>query len=218
MNQVLSIFCEDIQSITLKKLLALFCGLLVIIAFGCAQGKKNNEPVISSLTASAVKLIPGQTATLTVAAEDEDNDTLEYKWQAEGGFLSNDKGTTAYWTAPSHLGSYYIEVKVDDGEDSTKGSIILRVSENPTITDITFTSNTITPGGSIDFTVTVSPDPATNDDITITWSAPDGGTFNATNQASVTWTAPSTTGARDITVTVSDGVNSDTLTMEVQVN
>jgi len=193
-------------------------GIIIILfgLLGCSQGKKNNKPVIESLTSTSTTLKPGQTSTITVTAEDEDDDSLDYSWEANGGTLSTDKGKTVVWTAPSSYRSFYIEVEVDDDEDKARAGITLQVTEDPKLTGITFNSNTVAGGGTITFTATVSPD-LSNAGMGIVWSSPDGGSFSATDTISTVWTAPTAPGNYDVTVTVSDGTRSDTLTIEVTV-
>ncbi len=90
------------------------------------SGVANQNPVISSLTASPSNPTIGQSVTLICNASDPDSDSLEPSWTASGGTItggsSDTKGTvsTATWQASSG-GTYTITCSVTDhrgGSDS----------------------------------------------------------------------------------------------------
>ncbi len=94
---------------------------LVVVAMVTtgACGKAANEaPVITSLTANPVSVVPGETSNITCVASDPDDDTLTYSWTATGGTISG-VGSTVTWIAPSVAGTFTISVTVDDGEGGT---------------------------------------------------------------------------------------------------
>lgn len=73
----------------------------------------NNPPEILSLTANPENLNPGQISILHCMAEDPDEGTLKYIWEADDGSLSG-SGSTVLWTAPPEKGDYAITCKVRD--------------------------------------------------------------------------------------------------------
>ena len=94
---------------------------LVVVAMVTtgACGKAANEaPVITSLTANPVSVVPGETSNITCVASDPDDDTLTYSWTVTGGTISG-VGSTVTWIAPSVAGTFTISVTVDDGEGGT---------------------------------------------------------------------------------------------------
>lgn len=87
----------------------------------------------------------------------------------------------------------------------------------PAIDAIVLSSNAVAPGESVTATVTAhDPD---GDALTYAWSA-SAGAFDASNAATVTWTAPSTEGAQSLTIQVSDPKGAkavQTVTLQVAV-
>ena len=85
----------------------------------------NHAPVILSVYAYPDSVKIGGTITLTVTANDEDDDTLTYLWQSSKGEFSDDKAAVTLWTAPSdNTGSFQISVTVSDGEDGVDYDIV----------------------------------------------------------------------------------------------
>jgi hypothetical protein len=75
----------------------------------------NNNPLISSLTATPATLVTGGNSTIRCTASDPDGDTLAYSWTYTGGSISG-TGSTITWTAPSTAGTYTVTVIVSDGK------------------------------------------------------------------------------------------------------
>ena len=95
----------------------------------------NQRPAITSVTAEPVKIIPGETSTVTCVATDPDDDTLSYAWSATGGTVSG-KGNIITWQSPNFDGEFVISVTVDDGKGGTvKGQCAVTVG-SPVITTI----------------------------------------------------------------------------------
>lgn len=95
----------------------------------------NQRPAITSVTAEPVKIIPGETSTVTCVATDPDDDTLSYAWSATGGTVSG-TGTIITWQAPNFDGEFVISVTVDDGKGGTvEGQCTITVG-SPVITTI----------------------------------------------------------------------------------
>jgi len=75
----------------------------------------NNNPQISSLTATPATLVTGGNSTIRCTASDPDGDTLAYSWTYTGGSISG-TGSTITWTAPATAGTYTVTVLVSDGK------------------------------------------------------------------------------------------------------
>jgi hypothetical protein len=82
---------------------------------------QNQNPIISSLTATPSSVKIGETSTITCNASDPDGDNLTYTWTMTGGSISG-SGSTVTWTAPSTAGTYTVTCNVSDG----KGSPLLK--------------------------------------------------------------------------------------------
>jgi len=91
----------------------------------------NHNPMISGWN-----LDPGNSVkyndlvTVTINASDEDNDTLEYNWQADNGTFNSVNSNVAVWRAPALTITAKITVTVEDtkgGSDSVE--IIIDVTE-----------------------------------------------------------------------------------------
>jgi hypothetical protein len=80
----------------------------------------NHNPLILSFTANPLNVVnPGDSATFTVDAIDEDHDNLKYTWSATGGVLSSTTGRLVSWTPPARAGVYTILVSLSDGRGGT---------------------------------------------------------------------------------------------------
>jgi hypothetical protein len=76
------------------------------------------------------------------------------------------------------------------------------VNTVPIFESLVLSSSEVAPGQAVDIDVVVS-DPDSGDVLTLLWEAT-GGSFDVTNAASVVWTAPSSTGAYDLTFSAND--------------
>ena len=85
----------------------------------------------------------------------------------------------------------------------------------PEIISVTATPSPVVINGTVDLAVTAS-DPNPGDVLTYAWAATDG-TFSVTDAPTTVWTAPAVDGSYDITVTVSDGTTSVSLTIIIVV-
>ena len=72
------------------------------------------------------------------------------------------------------------------------------------VDEINATPDSVTQGGSIEFTVSVTSSPMAGGDLTYAWSA-DAGTIDHADQDTITWKAPDDEGVYTVRVTVSDG-------------
>jgi hypothetical protein len=74
----------------------------------------NNDPTINSIDAPD-SVFPGRVSAITANATDQDDDDLNYAWDASDGTIQG-QGKTVNWTAPVDSGNETITVTVTDGE------------------------------------------------------------------------------------------------------
>ncbi len=87
----------------------------------------NRPPVISSLVADPVFVLPGKTSDITCFASDPDGDQLSYSWGAGEATIVG-AGSEVVWIAPTRGGEYLVRVTVSDGKGGSIGeNIILKV-------------------------------------------------------------------------------------------
>jgi hypothetical protein len=186
----------------MKKWLASLTILVAATLFigGCTP--PNQPPVISSLTASAGRLIPAQNCEVKCVASDPDGDKLNYTWSASGEIFG--EGATISWTAPAAPSEYTISVKVTDGrggEATAELTIGVAVNHSPVIDSLTAERQKVKKAMTSTIECTAS-DPD-GDKLSYTWST-SGGSISGEGSA-VSWVAPNTFGTYTITVTVTDG-------------
>ena len=102
----------------------------------------------------------------------------------------------------------------DDEGETASDTVTVTVVAAPTVT-VAADPTSVRPGGTVQLTATAE-DPD-GGEVTYAWSAASG-SFDATDQATATWTAPSESGPVDITVTVTDDEGetaSDTVAVRV---
>ncbi|OJH36916.1 Kelch repeat-containing protein [Cystobacter ferrugineus] len=87
-------------------------------------------------------------------------------------------------------------------------------NEAPLVDSLVANSTSVTPGGSVSLAASAH-DPNVGDTLSFTWTAPSG-SFAAATQASTTWTAPTTQGPVNLSLTVSDS-HGASLTVSVTV-
>ena len=163
----------------------------------------NHLPLIISLTTSKSKPLPLEVCQLECRAEDPDNDTLTYEWEAEGGNISGE-GPVVSWTAPEETGSYDITVLVKDamgGKSTTSLTIYVGDNRPPVIEKLVADKTCIQRSTSCNIECTASD--ADNDALSYSWST-DGGGISGKG-ATIKWTAPPRDGRFIVMVTVSDG-------------
>ena len=72
----------------------------------------NYDPVIESLVAVPVFVVPGGSATITCTAHDDDD--LDYAWSSPDGGTLSGTGSVVTWTAPQEPGVFNISCLVTD--------------------------------------------------------------------------------------------------------
>ena len=177
-----------------------------------AQDDDKYPPEVEIVTAWT-EINPGGQVVLTAEGDDIDGTPLEYEWTATaGGFLyPEDHWDELYkspitWIAPDEAGDVVITVTVIDddglkGSDSVTLAVVTGNTAAPAVM-LTPESRQVVPSGLLQLTATASdPDGGS---VAYAWGAT-AGTFDATDAAAVTWTAPD---EEDfgvvITVTVTD--------------
>lgn len=137
-----------------------FClSVAALAAAGCIldSDPANRPPVIAALSAAPSTTVgPGDTLSLSVRADDPEDQPLSYAWSATRGVFP--AGTTAAvvtWVAPAQAGPCTATVRVDDGRDAAAGTLTLGVIA-PTAT-IVATPDTLDFGTELEsLTITVA--------------------------------------------------------------
>jgi hypothetical protein len=152
---------------------------------------------------------------VTCVATDPDRDSLTYIWGARAGNLVGD-GADVAWQAPVEQGSYWIRVTVNDGAAIVSDSVRITVLANrpPVIRGLIANPTEVVYGGSSTLTCTATDDD--NDNLTYTWT-PHSGTIQGSG-SSVQWEAPNVTGVFWISVSVTDGFDSDIDSVQVNIS
>jgi len=157
----------------------------------------NSAPSVSAVTVSPASVSRGQSAAVTVTANDPDGDPLTYSYRVSGGTIQG-AGANVTWTAPNAAGTYSITVTVADVQGGTAERTV-NVSVTATFT-LTLNSTGTTSGAGV-----YEAGAAVN----VSTSVPTGSRFlNWTNGNEVVSTSASfvfTIPARDTTLVASFG-------------
>ena len=134
---------------------------------------RNQDPVISSLVANPVTVLPQSNSTVTCVASDPDGDTLTYSWEASEGEITG-VGKTVTWIAPDREGWFTISVTVDDNKGGLSISTVSVAAERAVATE-TFTpvaseTGTVTSAGDRDTSRTIAGDSKANEGYRAFWS------------------------------------------------
>ena len=186
--------------------------LVILLLILSCTAPSNHEPIITSLDADPVRVIPLANCQIACKASDVDGDELGYNWSMSGGELSGE-GAVITWTAPHSEGSHNITVVVTDGRGGAVSDCVLimvRANNAPFINDLVASAEWAFPLGSLDVTCdALDPD---DDELSYVWST-NGGSIIGTGCEAV-WTAPEQIGEYAITVMARDTYGgSDTKTL-----
>lgn len=191
----------------------------------------NHAPTISQVTATPDSVDEGSSTTLSVTASDTDGDALTYSWTqspaAPAGTFTG-TGASRTWTAPivSTNTTFTLQVTVSDGKGgSTQAAVDVLVANVPALNRaptvdaaIAVSSASVIAGDTVDLSIGASD--VDGDPLTYSWTTnpADQGTLSATG-STAQWRSSDVGTATSFTlqVTVSDGTDSVTRSVDVQV-
>lgn len=193
----------------------------------------NRVPTITQVTATPTSLDEGASTTLSVTASDPDGDALTYSWAqlpaSPAGTFGNAAGVTSTWKAPflSSNTTFSLQVTVsDDKGGSAQATVDVTVTNvpalnnEPSVTAITVSSTSVIAGETLNLSIGATD--ADGDPLTYTWttSAASPGTFTNATASAAQWRSPdiSADTAYTLEITVSDGTDSVTRTVDVVVS
>ena len=109
-----------------------------MLTCGVVEKLANRDPIIKNVIANPDQIGTQDTTTLSVEAEDPDDDVLSFQWESPSGgqFVSN-FGEEVQWIAPDFSGTFEIKVKVSDengGKASGKVEVKVKGDESPIVT------------------------------------------------------------------------------------
>lgn len=191
----------------------------------------NHAPTISQVTATPASVDESSSTTLSVTASDTDGDALTYSWTqspaAPAGTFTG-TGASRTWTAPivSANTTFALQVTVSDGKGgSTQATTNVAVANVPALNraptvdaNITVSSASVIAGDTVDLSIGASD--VDGDPLTYSWTTNPAsqGTLTATG-STAQWRSSDVGTATSFTlqVTVSDGTDSVTRSVDVQV-
>jgi len=192
-----------------------------MIFWSCSDDDGGTEPsnylptcAITSPVDSATFTI-GDNITVEVDADDSDGNIFEVRFYFDGVQKDSDQSSPysyAISTASFAPGTYTINTIAEDndgGESSNQINVNLTAPVNnpPEITDLTVSATSVQQGGTVDLSCSATD--IDGDSLTYSWIST-GGNLSTTTGSNIVWTAPNINDTYTITVTVSDGQDSDT--------
>ena len=177
----------------------------VIIAISKAATEPPTPPPTAVITTTAQTVDPGATVNLAASASPAASTTISSTvWTATGGTFTNANILNAAWTAPSPTiqTSYTLTLTVtaSDGQMSVKTVVItvralLPIADVPTVAISTIATGDENTAVKLGANLTGG----TYDTLTYAWSV-DEGTLDDAALAAPTWTRPSVTSTKNVTV------------------
>jgi len=112
---------------------------IAMVLTSCKKDEESNKaPTITSVVVNPGTVNANGMVSITVTANDPDNDPLTYSYTVTGGSITG-SGASVTWTAPSTAGAHSVTVTVSDGKGGTaNGNGSLTVL--PPVTQITGTA------------------------------------------------------------------------------
>ena len=134
---------------------------------------RNQDPVIFSLVANPVTVLPQSKAAITCVARDPDGDVLNYNWKPSDGSITG-VGDKITWIAPSEEGTYTITVTVNDGKGGQNVDKVLvtvaSAQETITFNPVPSETGTVSRSGDKDTPRTKAGDSNENESYRAFWS------------------------------------------------
>jgi outer membrane protein OmpA-like peptidoglycan-associated protein len=166
------------------------------------QRKVNRPPTIACST-DQMTVIQGENATVSISADDSDDDNLAVTFKSSGGRLTQQDDSATLSTADLAPGRYSIAAEVSDGENVASCSVDVDVEKNKMAPTIVCdpSSHSVTMGQSVTLSARAS-DP-NGDDLTYAWAVDGQSVTN--NQSSFEFgSAGRSAGQHTVRVTVTD--------------
>ena len=112
--------------------------------------RKVNRPPRVSCAVSPATIIPGQTSTITLDIQDEDDDELTLTWKASGGQLDQQGRSAVFSAVGADPGSYSVIAEVTDGDSiaSCSADITVNKDKQPPVVSCPPGRISVTVGGS----------------------------------------------------------------------
>ncbi|MBN1809910.1 MAG: DNRLRE domain-containing protein [Planctomycetes bacterium] len=208
---VLNILCEDYGGTDV------FEGGIEIIGGGTPV---NNPPTVNLTVDQASGTVPLM-VNFNANSNDPDNDPLthEWDWDGDGSYDQNSGSDATVSHTFSSAGSYTVRVRVSDGTDSVSDTIVINVSSpanNPPTVDLQADATSGTEPLTVDFDA--QSNDADSDPLTHEWDWNGDGTYDENSGSDDTVSHVFSTGTHTVRVRVSDGTDSVTDTVVINVS
>ncbi len=179
----------------------------VVIDFDQHLQAYTRAPRIKALVAAKNPLQISDTTSVFATVEDVDSEvnSVTYTWRATGGTITG-TGDKVVFKAPTGPGVVEIRLIATDPQGNRDTAVlsmalVAAINDAPQIAAVQKSVPFVAPGESAQLNCLATD--ANQDPLTFIWTAT-GGTFSGSGQA-VQWTAPTTEGAVELKVKVSDG-------------
>ena len=162
----------------------------------------NEAPLIDSVVASSITVLPGHGLSLMASAHDPNaDDTVSFAWTAPSGSFSAPTQANTTWTAPDSTGAVDLTLTVSDSRGASvtqsltvevsysgSGSSDVRVSFNGTPRVVTLTSSQSFLDVGQQTWLSVSATDPTGDTLSYQWSATCAGDFTGATSSNASFT------------------------------
>ncbi len=175
----------------------------------------NNDPPEVTIGTTGKTVDGGDQVSLKATASDPDSDPLTYTWSGRGSFADTGSLNTT-WTAPAKQDRdsvYTLTLTVSDRHHTVTDTVKMTVRANvPPQVTIDTAGRRVSGGARV--SLSASATDGDGDSLTYSWSG--SGSFADSGAEDTTWTAPAARSADrpyTLTLTVSDGLGSDSATV-----